>query len=40
MRAALYDATVLHNDDFITVPDSTQAMGDNQAGTAATTEVL
>jgi hypothetical protein len=40
MRAALYDAAVLHDDDFITVQDRAQTVGDNQAGTAATPELL
>ena len=40
MRAALHDAAVLQDDDFITVPDGAQAMGDNQAGTASTAELL
>src|SRR5262249_7304326 len=40
MRAALYDTAVLQDDDFITLPDSAQAMGDNQAGATATTELL
>jgi hypothetical protein len=37
MRAALDDAAVLQDNDFITVPDGAQPMGDNQARTASTT---